>query len=130
MTTPRALLVEDSILFARAILRYLREIGYAVELYRGAIGARSACNGNTFDLYVIDVTIQDNEAGGTANGLDLVRWIQQVHPDANVIVCSSDAASETAAIALGCRFVVKDRDLENGIKKAADRRRQAAPTQC
>lgn len=117
-STHRALLVEDSILFARALLRYLREIGYAVELYRGAIGARSACDGNTFNLYVIDISIQESEAGGTANGLDLVRWIQQAHPGADVVVCSSDTANETAAIALGCKFVAKDRDLENGIKKA------------
>jgi CheY-like chemotaxis protein len=113
----RALLVEDSAFFVCLFLHMLRSFGYSVEVQRGAKGARSACDGSLFDLYVVDISIQESEKGGTGDGLAFVRWLQPRHPEAKIIVCTADADRENEATALGCSFVTKGSELDRRMKE-------------
>jgi CheY-like chemotaxis protein len=115
-----ALILEDSRLEATLVLHALRSIGYRVEWQRGMVGAKSACHEHMFDLYIVDVNVQQDEHGGTASGLDFVRWLRPSQPDARVIVCSSDAARAAEAEALGARFVLKSRSLAYDIKRTLE----------
>lgn len=99
----RALLLEDSPSVARMLIAFLRAHNYAVERYAGVTGARAACNGKVFDLYVIDENVQETESGGSASGLNFVKTLPT---SARVIVVSSidcQARAET----LGCVFIPK-----------------------
>lgn len=99
----RALLLEDSTSVARMLITFLREHGYAVERYAGVTGARAACNGYTFDLYVIDEGVQETELGGSASGLE---FAQTLPPLSRVIVCSSNDCRARAE-SLGFTFIPK-----------------------
>jgi CheY-like chemotaxis protein len=123
----RALLVEDSSFFVCLFLYMLRSLGYAVEVHRGAKGARSACavsglaedspTKTRFDLYVVDISIQESEAGGIGDGLDFVRWLGPKHLGAKIIVCTADADRENEATTLGCSFVIKGPELDRRMKE-------------
>lgn len=114
----RVLLVEDSITSARIVLRALNSIGISVELQAGAKGARSACEGRPFDAYVVDLSIREDERGGTSDGMDFVRWILLRRPSAKIVVCSSDEGRAEEARSIGCRFVVKGPELGRRIVEA------------
>jgi DNA-binding response OmpR family regulator len=100
-----ALILEDSLLEATLLLTLLRANGYRVEWQRGIRGARGACYGHTFDAYVIDVNVQHDEHGGTASGIDFIRWLQPC--SSRVVVVSGDEARRTEAEGLGAAFVLK-----------------------
>jgi ActR/RegA family two-component response regulator len=115
-----ALILEDSRLEATLVLHALRSIGYRVERQGGIKGAKSACHEHMFDLYIVDVNVQQDEHGGTASGLAFVEWLRPSQPDARIIVCSSDAACATEAERLGARFVPKRLGFADDIKKVLE----------
>ncbi len=111
-----ALILEDSRLEATLVLIAMRATGYRVEWQRGVKGARAACHGHTFDVYIIDVHVQADDNGGTASGLDFVRWLQPC--GGRVIVCSGDRTYQAEAERLGARFVLKSTRLAEDIKRS------------
>jgi DNA-binding response OmpR family regulator len=111
-----ALILEDSRLEATLILIGLRALGYRVEWQRGMKGAKAACHGHTFGLYIVDVHVQADDHGGTASGLDFLRWLQPC--SGRVIVCSGDRTHEAEAERLGARFVLKSMNLVKDIERS------------
>jgi CheY-like chemotaxis protein len=68
----RALVVEDSSFAAAPIVLTLRAMGYHVYRVASVDGAKLACRWPSFDLYVVDVEVQRDERGGSANGFEFV----------------------------------------------------------
>ncbi len=102
----RALVLEDSRPASVLALAVLRAEGYQVERQGSVMGAKGACAGARFGLYVVDVGVPATERGGDASGLGFVAWLRATQPGAKVILWSADDHA-AAARALGAAWVRK-----------------------
>lgn len=85
----RILVVNNDIEFINTIRRHLKRTGFSLEFARdGDDARRSIQNSNLygrcepFDLVITDVTLPN------MNGIDLLKWIKEMHPDISVILLS------------------------------------------
>jgi len=99
---PVVLVVEDDVLVRFMIADYLRDARYAVIEAADATKALEVfASGVT-----VDVVFTDVQMPGAMDGLMLMRWVHERHPDIQVLVASGkgDAAVSSGLIAGGAFF--------------------------
>jgi DNA-binding NtrC family response regulator len=99
---PVVLVVEDDVLVRLTIADYLRDAHYAViEAANAAEALEVFASGEPVDFVFTDVQMP-----GAMDGLMLVSWVHERHPDIQVLVASGkgDAAVSSELIANGAFF--------------------------
>ncbi|HEY3732220.1 MAG TPA: sigma-54 dependent transcriptional regulator [Steroidobacteraceae bacterium] len=107
-TAPLVLIVDDEPDLIELVSLTLSRMNLATESAQDLAGARARLNERAFDLCLTDMRLPDGD------GLDLVAWIQEVHPDVPVAVITAHGNVESAvrALKLGAfDFVSKPLDL-------------------
>lgn len=79
----KILLVEDNVELAQNMHSYLAKEGYVCEDAGSAEQATSKLVGFKYDVMVLDLMLPDG------NGLDILRWVKQEHPDMGVLILSA-----------------------------------------
>jgi two-component system, NtrC family, response regulator PilR len=105
---PTVLVVDDEPDLIELVSLTLSRMNLATDSAADLAGARAKLNERRFDLCLTDMRLPDGD------GLDLVAWIQQQHPDVPVAVISAHGNVESAvrALKLGAfDFVSKPLDL-------------------
>jgi len=105
---PIVLIVDDEPDLIELVSLTLSRMNLATDSAADLAGARAKLNERRFDLCLTDMRLPDGD------GLDLVGWIQQEHPDLPVAVISAHGNVESAvrALQLGAfDFVSKPLDL-------------------
>src|SRR5450631_2438738 len=129
MSKPLVLIVDDEPDLIELVSLTLSRMNLATDSAADLASARARLNERRFDLCLTDMRLPDGD------GLDLVAWIQETHPDLPVAVISAHGNIESAvrALKLGAfDFVSKPLDLGVLRKlvakaiKLADRRGGAA----
>ena len=127
---PIVLVVDDEPDLIELVSLTLSRMNLAADSAADLSAARAKLNERRFDLCLTDMRLPDGD------GLDLVAWIQEVHPDVPVAVITAHGNVESAvrALKLGAfDFVSKPLDLGVLRKlvakaiKLADRRGAAVP---
>jgi two-component system, NtrC family, response regulator PilR len=127
---PTVLIVDDEPDLIELVSLTLSRMNLATDSAADLAGARAKLNERRFDLCLTDMRLPDGD------GLDLVAWMQETHPDLPVAVISAHGNIESAvrALKLGAfDFVSKPLDLGVLRKlvakaiKLADRRAAAVP---
>ena len=118
MTRTSILLVEDHEIFARALLRVLRERGQMdiVAVARSAEEALEQIAELEVDLVLVDVSLPHG------SGINLVMSLQQKYPDLPCIMLSGHVSQHYArrSLAAGARgYLVKDHaeEILSGIQR-------------
>lgn len=118
MTRTSILLVEDHEIFARALLRVLRERGQMdiVAVARSAEEALERIAELEVDLVLVDVSLPHG------SGINLVMSLQQKYPDLPCIMLSGHVSQHYArrSLAAGARgYLVKDHaeEILSGIQR-------------
>jgi len=108
MTQPAVLIVDDEPDLIELVSLTLSRMNLATEGAADLAGARARLNARHFDLCLTDMRLPDGD------GLELVEWIQQAHPELPVAVITAHGNVESAvrALKLGAfDFVSKPLDL-------------------
>lgn len=108
MTSPVVLIVDDEPDLIELVSMTLSRMGLASEGAKDLASARVRLNARRYDLCVTDMRLPDGD------GLSLVEWIQQNHPELPVAVITAHGNVESAvrALKLGAfDFVSKPLDL-------------------
>ena len=112
----RILIVDDSSFFRFVCAQYLRKLGH--KIIGEADNRQSALNKYVElkpDIVILDLVLKCND-----NGLDVLRDILIINPEANVIICSSSAFKSVIvqAVELGAKgYVIKP--LEGNVLQEA-----------
>jgi CheY-like chemotaxis protein len=83
LSAPRVLVVDDEERLSRFVGKYLEKIGYTVVQCQSAAEARAQLNHGRWDLMLADVNMPRE------NGLELIQWLNQEHPDVPVVVMTA-----------------------------------------
>jgi DNA-binding NarL/FixJ family response regulator len=87
------LLVEDHPLTQQGIAEFLKIQGYAVVCVGDAQTARTALSTHTYHGVILDITIPPSPGSSADNamseGLGLLRYCKQLHPDTGVVIFSA-----------------------------------------
>ncbi|HEY1726472.1 MAG TPA: sigma-54 dependent transcriptional regulator [Steroidobacteraceae bacterium] len=107
-TSPLVLIVDDEPDLIELVSLTLSRMNLATDSAADLASARVKLNERSYDLCLTDMRLPDGD------GLDLVAWIQEVHPDVPVAVITAHGNVESAvrALKLGAfDFVSKPLDL-------------------
>jgi len=114
------LLVDDELLFLRALSRTLGESGYRVELCTSARDAIARVKTGDIDVVVSDISMPE------MTGLELLRTIREHEPDLPVVLVTGLPALESATEAIeygALKYLVKPVDPQ-ALKKTVDQAAQ------
>ncbi len=117
----RVLVVEDERLYARALLRGLRQQGVAGDLAPSGAAARALAEGNLYGAILLDHKLPD------ADGLELIPLLLGRQPKAAVIVMTAFETIENAihAIRLGAEdYLVKETRIAPIVERVLELRRR------
>jgi DNA-binding NtrC family response regulator len=93
-TAGRVLVVDDEPNIGASIKKALERVGHAVEVVHDVDAARSAVERAPADLVLCDIRL------GERDGIELLRWIKESHPDVMVIMITAYASVESAVTAV------------------------------
>jgi len=79
----KVLVVEDHAEVAENVHIYLEKEGYVCEVSYSFEQAMTKLGGFKYDLMILDLMLPDG------NGLELLRWAKQTHPDMGVLILSA-----------------------------------------
>ncbi len=123
MRKPTVLFVEDDESLRLTQSLYLQQEGFVVETASGRTEARRALRRRPFDAVVTDLRL------GNASGLDVLRDVQDLAPDAETVVITGYGSVESAVEAMkrgAYDYLTKPvdpEDLVRVLRKALERRR-------
>ena len=118
----RVLVVDDELAVRKSLGGWLREEGYEVDVAGSGKEALEALSRDDWDIFLVDIKMPG------IDGLELQRRIQEIHPDATIIIMTAYASVDTAVEAMkqgAYDYIVKPFEpeaLENLIRKAAERK--------
>ena len=90
----RILVVDDEANIRESVQRALERVGHAVETVGDAAAASARLERGPFDLVLCDIRLPDRD------GLDLLLWIVENHPDAAVVMMTAYASIESVVTAM------------------------------
>jgi DNA-binding NtrC family response regulator len=79
----RILVIDDEIIFCRAIKSHLTQKGYEVDVCRSYHEFQENIDLDQFDLLLLDINLED------IHGLDLFKIAQEINPNIKIIVISA-----------------------------------------
>lgn len=94
---PSILIVEDDVTFSLMLKTWLGRKGFLVESQTSVSGAQKCLDSRSFQLVLSDLRLPDRD------GIELLKWLKETHPDVALIMMTSYADIHTAvqAIKLG-----------------------------
>lgn len=119
MTTPvSVLLLEDSTLDARIMLKYIRSMGDWEVEHAASLGEAEdiieEAGGQRFELALVDLTLPD------AVGLEAVEYVRKLLPDAATVVCTAEDQLQVALDAMSrgaTDYIVKGEMTPRAVKR-------------
>ena len=110
------LVVDDEDVMRVSLAAWLREDGYSVDTADSGQAAIEMARQREYAIYFIDLKMPRGP-----DGIETMRAIRQIHPDASVIIITAYASVDTAILAMkegAQEYIVKpcnpDRDLADG----------------
>jgi DNA-binding NtrC family response regulator len=119
----RIMIVDDEAVVRRSLGGWLAEEGYQVDTAASGKEALEALGRDDWDIFILDIKMPG------IDGIELQRRIQEIHPEATVIIMTAYASVDTAVEAMkqgAYDYIVKPFDPEalgNLVRKAAERKR-------
>ena len=94
---PSILIVEDDVTFSLMLKTWLGRKGFRVESQTSVSDAQKSLDSQAFQLVLSDLRLPDRD------GIELLKWLKETHPDVALIMMTSYADIHTAvqAIKLG-----------------------------
>lgn len=94
---PSILIVEDDVTFSLMLKTWLGRKGFRVESQTSVSDAQKSLDSQAFQLVLSDLRLPDRD------GIELLKWLKETHPDVSLIMMTSYADIHTAvqAIKLG-----------------------------
>lgn len=118
--TKRILVVDDEETILFAVERYFVRAGFIVDCARELEEAEALATYNVYDLVIADLSLTDH---GSAEGLEILRYIRRGSPSTRVILLTGDDSPlrEKEALRRGCdAYLHKPKPLEEIARVFAD----------
>jgi len=90
----RVLVVDDEPVVVDVLRQLLTKQGYEVHVAGNAAGARQLLEDDAWDLVLLDVMLPD------ADGMQILRWIHDLHPELAVVMITAFGTVESAVHAM------------------------------
>jgi len=90
----RVLVIDDEPVVVDVLRRLLVKQGYEIQVAGDAAAGRQSLEGQTWDVVLLDVMLPD------ADGMQLLRWIRERHPNLAVVMITAFATVESAVHAM------------------------------
>lgn len=79
----KILIIDDEIIFGKALKNHLIRRGYAVDVRNSYVGFQEEINLHQFDIILIDLNLRD------INGLNIFKIAKEINPNIKVIIISA-----------------------------------------
>jgi len=90
----RVLVIDDEPVVVDVLLQLLTKQGYEIQVAADAAAGRQSLEERTWDVVLLDVMLPD------ADGMELLRWIRERHPNLAVVMITAYATVESAVRAM------------------------------
>lgn len=90
----KVLVVDDEIAIQKALTRFLRKLDYDADGASDGAEAIEMCKHKTYDLVISDLTMP------TMTGIELLREVRKIHPDAAFLIMTGYGTIESAVEAI------------------------------
>jgi DNA-binding NtrC family response regulator len=116
----QVLIIDDEKIVCDMAQRILSQEGYEVETFTDSTQALERIRNKKFDLVITDLKMEN------IDGMDILKEVNQLHPDTKVIMLTAYATLDAAIDAIRERIFdffpkpVKIEDLKRSVKKALE----------
>jgi len=113
----RVFVVDDDVFVAEAVSAFLRQAGFEVSTFSGALCAAQCARQAAPHVVITDYSMPD------VDGLALAAWLQTNCPECKIVILTGETAAVAGHAVAGIRFTLLEkpvvlRDLIDAVQKS------------